>query len=144
MHHEIRTEIDIEAPPEAVWNVLVDLTAYAEWNPFIVSAEGNVEVGQELDNRLRRPNGRTMRFTPTVTKVAPAEVFEWLGRLWMPRIFDGRHRFELHTTPAGTHVQHSETFQGALVRPLRASLDRDTRAGFEAMNVELKRRVENR
>jgi hypothetical protein len=34
-----------------------------------------------------------------------------------------------------------ETFGGVLVRPLRRSLDTGTRAGFEAMNAALRRRV---
>ena len=45
MRHEIRTEIDIEAPPDEVWAQLADLDAYAGWNPFITTAEGAAEAG---------------------------------------------------------------------------------------------------
>ena len=48
MKHEIRSEIDIEAPPEAVWAQLADLGRYEEWNPFITRAEGTAEAGQRL------------------------------------------------------------------------------------------------
>ena len=40
MRHEIRTEIDIEAPPDRVWAELADLDAYAGWNPFITRRRG--------------------------------------------------------------------------------------------------------
>ena len=29
------TSIDIDAPPQRVWDVLLDLRAWQEWNPFI-------------------------------------------------------------------------------------------------------------
>ena len=145
MRHELHTEITIDAPADVGWEVLTDLERYADWNPFIVAASGTVAVGQRLVNRLQPPGGKAMTFKPTVTEVDEARTFEWLGRLVLPRIFDGRHRFELRTTESGgTHLIHSEHFSGLLVRVMRASLDSDTRAGFEAMNDALKRRAESK
>ncbi len=144
MHHAIHTEITIDAPPAIVWRTLTDLERYSEWNPFIVSARGHVAVGERLVNRLQPPGGRAMTFKPTVTEVEPARTFEWLGRLVVPGLFDGRHRFELHPTPdGGTRLVHSEQFSGLLVRVMRASLDTTTVAGFTSMNEALRRRVES-
>jgi hypothetical protein len=140
VRHELRTEIDIEASPEQVWRHLVDLPAYAAWNPFITSATGSVQVGQRLTLRMQPPGGRAMTFRPQVTEVAPGEVLEWLGHLAVPGLFDGRHRFELTATPSGTHLVQREEFAGLLVRPLRRSLDGGTRAGFQAMNEALRQR----
>ena len=58
MHHELRTEVEIAAPTEAVWETLTDLAAYPDWNPFIVSAEGRATVGERLTNRLPPPGGK--------------------------------------------------------------------------------------
>ena len=41
----IETVIDIPAPPHAVWQVLTDGPAYAQWNPFIRSMSGTVTAG---------------------------------------------------------------------------------------------------
>lgn len=143
MHHELRTQVDIDATPETVWSVLTDLERYAEWNPFIVEANGVVAVGSKLTNRLRPPGGREMTIKPVVTVVEPAHTFEWLGRLGIPGIFDGRHRFDLEPTQdGGTRLVHSEQFDGLLVRFMRTSLDTQTKAGFEAMNAALKTRAE--
>jgi hypothetical protein len=141
MRHEIRTEIDIDAPPEQVWAHLVDLPTWADWNPFITSADGTAEVGRRLSLRMEPPGGRGITIRPTVTEVSPGGALEWLGRLGVPGVFDGRHRFELSATASGTHFVQREWFRGVLVRPLRRSLDRGTRAGFEAMNAALRRRA---
>jgi hypothetical protein len=144
MEHDLHTEIDIEAPPEQVWAILTDLDAWPEWNPFITSSEGTVAVGEKLANRMEPPGGKAITFKPTVTVVEPATTFEWLGRLVLPGVFDGRHRFELEGTESGgTHLVHSEQLNGVLVRFMRKSLDNQTVAGFEAMNAALKTRAES-
>jgi hypothetical protein len=143
MHHELRTQVEITAPVDAVWGVLTDLAAYQDWNPFIVSAAGRAEVGEQLTNRMQPPGGRAVTFKPTVTEVEPAVTLEWLGHLGLPGVFDGRHRFDLAPSgDGGTLVTHSEQFDGILVRFMRTSLDTGTLAGFVAMNDALKARAE--
>ncbi len=144
MRHYLRTEIEIDAPPDVVWDVLTDLDSYIDWNPFLVSSQGAVAVGERLTNRLQQPGGKAMTFHPRVTAVEPDRVFEWLGHLGLPGLFDGRHRFELTATPAGTRLVQSEELQGLLVRFMRGSLDSKTVPGFEAMNAALKDRAERR
>jgi hypothetical protein len=142
MAHELRTEIEIGAPPAMVWAILTNLPAYPDWNPFITSAEGTVDVGARLVTRLEPPGGKPITFTPTVTEVDAGRGFEWLGRLALPGLFDGRHRFELVPTGDGTRLLHTERFTGVLVPFLRKRLDTRTRSGFDAMNTALKARAE--
>ncbi len=144
MRHHLHTTIDIAAPPEVVWEVLTDLERYSEWNPFIVSSRGVAAVGERLTNRMQPPGGRAMTFRPKVTVVEPGRVLEWLGRLGVPGVFDGRHRFELEPNPAGTRLTQSEEFTGLLVRFLQKSLDTATAQGFEDMNLAVKARAEAR
>ncbi|MGI9607949.1 MAG: SRPBCC family protein [Acidimicrobiales bacterium] len=143
MKHQIETNVDINSSPEIVWNILTDLESYPDWNPFVLSAEGNVAVGERLTNRLQNPGGKAMTIRPTVTAADPGETFEWLGRLGVPGVFDGRHRFELHPTATGTRLVHSESFNGVLVRFMRKMVDNSTLQGFEAMNAALKTRAES-
>ena len=55
---KIRTEIEISAPPERVWEVLVDFPGYAGWNPFMGMLV-NIEKGFVLANEAlkRRVEG---------------------------------------------------------------------------------------
>jgi hypothetical protein len=143
MNHELHTTIDIEATPEIVWEILTDLGRWADWNPFITSSEGRPVVGEKLVNRMVPPGGKAMTFKPRVTVIEDATTFEWLGRLVLPGVFDGRHRFELVATPTGgTRLVQAESFGGVLVRFLRKSLDTQTLQGFELMNAALKTRAE--
>lgn len=143
MAHDIRTEIDIDAAPATVWAILTDLASYGEWNPFITSAAGTLAVGERLRNRLEPQGGRPITFTPTVTEVDEGRALEWLGRLVLPGVFDGHHRFEVVPVGSGTRLVQAEHFTGVLVPLLKRSLDRGTRAGFEAMNAALKVRAES-
>jgi uncharacterized protein YndB with AHSA1/START domain len=52
MPADLTTSVDIDATPERVWQVLTDLPAYAEWNPFITEAGGAFVVGERLSVRV--------------------------------------------------------------------------------------------
>ena len=81
-----------------------------------------------------------MTFQPWVTAVEEHRYLEWLGRLGVPGLFDGRHSFSLTPLPGGrTLLQQSETFTGVLV-PFAGSVLTRTQAGFEAMNEALAQR----
>lgn len=142
MAHELRTEIHIDAPAPVVWATLTDLAAYPDWNPFVTSSQGSVVVGERLTNRIEPSGGKAVTFKPTVTEVDEPRVLEWLGRLVVPGLFDGRHRFELVPDGGGTRLIQSERFTGVLVPLFKQRLDSGTRAGFEAMNAALKARAE--
>lgn len=119
---ELRTEIDIGAPVERVWQALMDFPAVPEWNPFIRRIRGELHIGSRLEVFLQPSGTRGMRFRPTVKKVEPNRELRWLGHLGIPGLFDGEHIFELE--PAGpdrTHFVQRELFRGLLVPSLRAA-----------------------
>lgn len=131
----IRTTIDIDAAPDVCWQVLTDLDAYARWNPFMPNVAGEPVAGTRLTVELAPPGGRSRTFRPTVTAVEPGRALEWLGRVGVPGVFDGRHRFELEPRPDGTtRFSQSETFSGLLVPLLWGSISGPTTAGFEQLD----------
>jgi hypothetical protein len=140
---ELSTHVDIDAPPERVWDVLTDFDHYHEWNPFARVA-GRPTRNARLHVELTPPGGRAMRFRPTVTHVEADRELRWLGHLWRPGVFDGEHRFVLEPLDDGTRtaVTHAEVFTGALVPLVWRLVGAGTERGFEAMNAALKRRVE--
>ena len=137
----LTTHLTVPASADDVWATLTDLEGYSSWNPFITSGAGVIEIGQRLCLTIQVPDGRPMTFRPWVTAVAEGRYLEWLGRLGLPGLFDGRHSFTLTPLPGGrTLVQQAETFTGAAVPFAGATLAR-TRAGFDAMNQALSQRT---
>jgi hypothetical protein len=143
MAKQLRTEIDIQASPDRVWEVLTDFAAYPDWNPFITQARGTARVGERLTNRMQPVGGRGVTFRPTVLQADPGRRLRWLGRLVAPGIFDGEHTFTIERLgDGGVRLVQEERFRGLLVPLMARSLDRRTLPGFELMNRALKRRAE--
>ena len=137
---EIRTEIDIEAPPEKVWAVLTDFRAYPEWNPFIQKIEGTAAVGETLNAEMHPLHmDSAQSFSPEVLVADENKELRWLGDLLLPGIFDGEHFFQIEATETGSRLVNGENFRGILL--LAFDMD-DFLPSFEAANEALKKRVE--
>ncbi|NRQ34779.1 SRPBCC domain-containing protein [Nonomuraea sp. NN258] len=138
---QISSAIDIQAPPQRVWDVLTDFAAYTTWNPFIREGAGEAVVGGTLTLRMHPEKGKPMTFRPKVLTAEPGRSLRWIGRLVLPGIFDGTHEFALTPTADGTHLVQSETFKGLLVPFLGGMID-GTERNFARLNEALKKRAE--
>jgi hypothetical protein len=143
MAKQLRAQVDIQASPERVWEVLTDFAAYPEWNPFIIQASGAAAPGERLSVRMQPAGGRAMTFRPTVLEATPQHRLRWIGRVLFPGVFDGEHSFTIEPLDQGAvRLTQQEEFRGVLVPLLARSLDRRTLPAFEQMNQGLKRRAE--
>jgi hypothetical protein len=139
---EIRTEIEILAPPSRVWATLTDFSAYPQWNPMLVRISGKAGVGEKLRVVIASPGGREFTIRPKVWVVREADELRWKGQLFIPGLVDGNHFFRLIDLGDGrTRFVHGEDFSGILVR-LVTPMFTDVARGFVYMNQALKRRVE--
>lgn len=134
MKYQLNTEITIDADVKTVWSIFSDFENYPNWNPFITSITGEVKVGDRFKARIGN-----FTFKPTTKVFNHEQELTWLGRLFMPGIFDGRHSFVLKENADGsTNFVQSEEFNGVLVRFMRKKINTDVKAGFESMNEKLK------
>ncbi|WP_328688241.1 SRPBCC domain-containing protein [Streptomyces phaeochromogenes] len=139
MDSALTAVIDIDATPQAVWDVLTDFATYGEWSTF-TSAEGTAHVGSRLT--MRMPG---MTFRPTITVATPGEELRWVGTLGTKRLFHGQHSFVLSPNPDGTtRLTNHEEFSGALVSLTRRLLRTPKHDGYAAFNKGLKQQVEDR
>lgn len=143
MRH-LSSEIEINATPQRVWQVLTDFPALPDWNPFITSMDGELVAQERLKVRIEPPGGMAMSFSPTVLKAEPGVELRWIGHVLMPGLFDGEHSFTIEQLgDERVRFIHAEKFTGVLV-PLMGLMGvyKSTAAGFEAMNQALKERAE--
>ena len=138
----IATAVEIDAPPARVWEVLVDLPAYSEWNPFIVEASGTVAVGEELSLRMALPGREPMTIEPRLLVVEPERELRWKGRILIPGLFDGEHAFVLTPLENGrTRLDHSERFTGVLLPIAKGMIHDATEQSFHALDDALAKRA---
>ncbi|WP_309729264.1 SRPBCC domain-containing protein [Chamaesiphon sp. OTE_75_metabat_556] len=143
MARQLITSIEIDASPNVVWEILTEFDRFDLWNPFIRSIDGKAKIGTKLKVKIQPPGGSAMIFRPVVLAADPNKELRWLGRVILPGIFDGEHRFQVE--PLGdrrVRFVQSEKFSGLLVPFFWRSLNIQTRRGFEEMNQALKLRSE--
>jgi len=139
---ELHTEIEIQASPERVWQALMNLDKYPEWNPFIHHAVGKAKVGEKVDITFRS-GSKEMTLHCTVIKVEPNRELCWKYHVILPGLFRGEHSFTIEPMGANkVRFIDREIFNGLLV-PLQAKdIDTNSRHGFEEMDKALKARAE--
>jgi uncharacterized protein YndB with AHSA1/START domain len=93
---DVTREIELDAPPEEVWEALTDADQLAEW--FANDVELDPEPGGE--GTFRWDNGEVRR--AVVEEVVPLERFTFT---WD----DSRVEIELEEIPAGTRVKIVES-----------------------------------
>jgi hypothetical protein len=69
----------IDASPEQVWAVLVDVGGWRDWNSGVDRVEGRVALGERLT--LYATMIRSRPFVVTVTELRPGEAMRWRGGL---------------------------------------------------------------
>jgi uncharacterized protein YndB with AHSA1/START domain len=133
--------IIVAATSALVWKVLTDLPAYQEWNPYIVEAEGVVEVGEVASLTISPPDSNAFSIDTEVTVVSTCQQ---LSLAWIsddPDRFGGGADFVISTTDAGTQLTCRQTIDGEPTVQKRGLGDRNDLA-LEMMLVALKARAE--
>jgi hypothetical protein len=143
MPFTIRLTSDIAAPAATVWDVIADLPAYAEWNPFVVGCRSTLAVGSPIAMRVRLFPSITQSQRETIFEHVP---FERLcygidgGRL---QAVASRRCHELHPVDPGTtryvsSFEMSGWMSGVVAALLRTRLEH----GFRSMTDALRMRAE--
>ena len=140
---ELRSEVEINAPLQHVYGVLTDFGSYPEWNPFLTSVSGKLEVGQRLSLEMSLPEGQTYLLKPQVTQVTENAELRWQGRFVFPALLQAEHFFLLSEREGSvTRVVQGQNFSGFLLRFAGNALTLAAR-GSVYLNQALKKRAES-
>ena len=115
--------LDVDAPPERVWSVLMDVECWHEWTPSIRRIQrlepGDLAPGKAV--RIWQPG--LLPAVWRVTEFEPTELFTWASR--SPGVRStASHRVERRGN--GSRVTHAVRHEGWLALLLRGWLSRVT------------------
>ena len=131
--------VDIDAPPERVWNVMIDVERWHEWTRSITSIQklqpGPLVVGSRA--HVRQPKLRPGVWT--VTQLVQGRSFAWQLRNPGVRVI-GDHAVEARD--GGSRVTLSVRFEGAFGGLIGAILKNLNQQYLRLEAEGLKRRVE--
>ncbi len=141
---EIRTEIDISAPPSKVWSVITNINKWKSWSPIINDSQGTVSVGSKLSITMTgKEKGKDgPKYNPTITDLDEPYYFRWRAHILTGFIFTNDKIFELEETNSGTRLTHKELFSGLLAPVLCGQMEKGVPPMLNSMNKALKELVE--
>ncbi|KIH83548.1 SRPBCC family protein [Pseudomonas batumici] len=137
---QIRTEIEIDAPPSTVWNCLVDFERYGQWNPMLEIQQIDHRPGGQVRFAVKLGKERKASFQARISSDEAPRRFAWRGG--NPFTVAGEHFFQLMENADGsTRFIHGERFSGLLLPALWQRLSQSKRL-YQRMNEALKQRID--
>ena len=103
-------EIEIAAPPEAVWDVLTDTEHYQEWNPTQVEIRGTHALGSKLVAVFDAPEVTPFEVELVVSEMEAPHLLRQRGGV--PAIITFDHRWTVTPTEHGSLVVQHEVDRG--------------------------------
>ena len=133
------SEVLIDAPVEAVWEVVTDFARVGDWNPLLLAVDGTPGLNERLQVRVA-PLPRPLE--ATIVRYNPPHELVWLDTV-PARAMTPRFGMKLEALgPNLTRFVVEETFEGRLVGVVGNQLDLRLRPLYRAMCQALKERVE--
>lgn len=132
-------EIDINAPPEVVWDTLSDLRSWPGWMPGVKAMTVDEPLG--LGTEFEWKAGAASIKSEILDHDRPRSM-GWNGRTLG---ISALHAWRMRAEGAGTHVFSEESWAGLLPRLLRGPMRKTVRKaldeGLPALKAEAERRA---
>lgn len=138
------TTFPVEASAATIWDVLLDLDGWSEWNTAIPAISGEPVVGNLLHMTLAMPGRPSAKVTATLTDLEPERLFRWHGNVAGDWFFNGTREVQLDEQPDGSvQVTHTETVTGLFFPAFRLLMGGAIKEHHENFNASLRDRAES-
>lgn len=136
----VKTEIEIQAPPEKVWGIITDIGNWKEWSPTINASQGEAVVGSTVTiTMMGKEAGKDgPEYSPKIIAMDEAKYFHWRAHMIAGFVFTNDKIIELERTDTGTKVTHKETFKGLMAALMKGQMEKGVPPMLNAMNNALK------
>jgi uncharacterized protein YndB with AHSA1/START domain len=144
MSHLIQSvTVEIDAPAEFVWSVLLDYPGYPQWNPYTLAVDTTLAVGSTIDLTLPMPDGSEGTFVSReyVRVVDPPRLLRYDTGDTFPGLLGVRDQLitALGTDRCSYHT--FETFTGKYADAVFAAQGAWVKKGFDSVAHALRDRV---
>ena len=141
---EIKTEIEISAPPSKVWSIITDINNWQKWSPVINASKGEASIDSKLSiTMIGKEEGKDgPKYKPIIKELNEPNYFRWRAHMLAEFIFTNDKIFELKETKSGTLLIHTETFKGLLAPIFCGQMEKGVPPMLNSMNQALKEFVE--
>lgn len=133
-----RSEIEIAAPPDAIWEVL---TAFEGWPSWLRDVKSMSIDGPVAPGTVFRWKAGPGTITSKLERVERPRLIAWTGRTFGIHAI---HFWHLETRDGATFVRTEESYDGLVASLLRGSLqktlDRALDDGLQDLKAEVERR----
>jgi hypothetical protein len=136
--------VEISAPVDVVWNVLIDLAKYPLWNPFNPSAHSNLTLGESVHMQVALdPAGSPGSVSETLRILEPLRHIAWDAPTSdLPGDLGLRDQYLEIVDGARCRYYQTDTFAGPSASALGERFGEAGRTGFNRMGLSLKARAE--
>lgn len=128
--------LEIAAPPEVVWALLIDAKGFPAWNSTVTKIDGDIKKGSHIVLAVKSAGDRT--FPLTVGEFDAPKLMTWEEP---SKVFGGVRTFTLTKTATGTTFAMSETLSGRMLPMIEGSLP-DFSPDFNGFAADLKKAAE--
>lgn len=132
-----RGEIEIQADPDTIWDVLIDINNWPRWNPDIKSAslDGAVAEGSKF-----RWKARSISITSIFQEVDKPRLLGWTGKTMGIKAV---HIWKLEPKEDTTIARTEESWEGPLTRVMKGSaqdmLQKSIDSGLQYLKQEIEK-----
>lgn len=136
MSHDVRTEIELDAPIDKVWALLADVENYGDWNGIFRFSRANLKPGGRgiLWAKVGAPFQVPL---PVKFQVVDEESeLRWQGGFGP--VVHGSHYLQLEALPNNrTRLVHGETFSGIVIDATWKAIAKGLPGAYKAFNKKL-------
>lgn len=136
--------VEIDAPAQLVWDVLVDYARYPEWNPYTVRVETSLRIGEVIDLYLPDPAkpGETFLNREYVRVLDAPHHLQYDTAEELPGIHAVRDQWVVDLGGGRSSYRTTDAFTGPVAKTVHDLQGQWVKDGFDAVAHALKARAE--